>query len=107
MKFRARLILWYWRVVHYLSVIRLRRRIVLGWALLGAPASLIITATIKPTFASRTIVRVESMNSHGYRTNDRAMDAAYERALASVTNGLSPQQIQALQHWRPGVDESY
>ena len=53
--------LWYWQAVHYLSVIRLRKRVVFGSAVLGVLAAIIITATTTPIFSSRVTLRVKGM----------------------------------------------
>ena len=48
--------LWYWRIVHYLSIIRFRRRVVLTAVFLGIVAAIIATISTKPTYASRAVV---------------------------------------------------
>jgi uncharacterized protein involved in exopolysaccharide biosynthesis len=48
--------LWYWRVVHYLSIIRFRRRVVLAAVFLGIVVAIIATISTKPIYASRAVV---------------------------------------------------
>lgn len=61
---------WYWRAVHYLSIVRFRRRVVFGFVLLGVLIAWIITATTKPVFASRAMIRVDEMDARGFVPND-------------------------------------
>ena len=74
MTIRARQRLWHWRVVHYLSIIRLRRHVVLGMALIGVLAAWIITANMRPVYSSQASVRVEGMDFKGYITNGMTLD---------------------------------
>ena len=64
MTFNARQRLWHWRVVHYLSIVRLRRRVVFGTVLLGVIVALIITARTPPVYASRALVYDELMSTN-------------------------------------------
>jgi len=47
--------LWHWRFVHYWSIIRLRRRIVVGAALLGFLIATILTT--RPVYSSHATIR--------------------------------------------------
>ena len=53
--------LWYWRFVHYWSIIRLRRRVVFGLAVLGVFVALIITANTTTVFSSRATIRDDAI----------------------------------------------
>jgi uncharacterized protein involved in exopolysaccharide biosynthesis len=87
MTFHARQRLWYWRVVHYLSIVRLRRRVVFGLALLGVLVAWIVTSNMTPVYSSRATVDVGgNVDEMGY-----------------ITNGLSPQEIRNL-HYRPNTN---
>jgi uncharacterized protein involved in exopolysaccharide biosynthesis len=59
--------LWYWRLVHYLSIIRLRRRIVFGAAVLGCLIATIFT--IRPVYSSRATIRDNGVDAQGVITN--------------------------------------
>ena len=49
--------LWYWRVAHYWSIVRFRRRVVLSAVLLGVLVAVIVTKNTQPIYASRAVVR--------------------------------------------------
>jgi hypothetical protein len=56
--FFGRLIVWYWRAVELLGVIRRRSDIIISSALIGLLVAMTFTAAIKPVFSSRAKVRV-------------------------------------------------
>jgi uncharacterized protein involved in exopolysaccharide biosynthesis len=78
--------MWYWRVVHYWSIVRLRRRVVLGLAAIGVLVGVIIASGARPVFSSRASVKIDGLNSDGY-----------------ITNGLSPEAIKQL-YYRLGTN---
>lgn len=53
--------LWYWRLAHYLSIVRYRRRVVLVLVLLGIIAAIIVTKLSTPVYSSRALVQIEGM----------------------------------------------
>jgi uncharacterized protein involved in exopolysaccharide biosynthesis len=61
--------LWYWRSVHYLSILRLRRGVVLGSAVLGVLISMIVTMTMTQVFSGRATVRDDGVDAQGVITN--------------------------------------
>jgi hypothetical protein len=67
MTIHARRRLWYWRLVHYLSIIRLRRRIVSGAAVLGCLIAIIFTT--RPVYSSRATIRDNGVDAQGVITN--------------------------------------
>ena len=74
MTFQTSLRLWYWRVVHYLSIIRLRRRVVFVAVFLGVVVAVIVTVSTKPIYASRAVVRD---NNAPINTDEVIRDAKY------------------------------
>ena len=67
--FLGRLIVWYWRAVELLGVIRRRSDIIISSALIGLLVAMTFTAAVKPVFSSRTIVHVDGMDADGHITN--------------------------------------
>lgn len=61
--------LWYWRVMHCWSIIRLRQRVIFEAALIGALAASLITSNLRPVYSSRAIVHVKGMDANGVITN--------------------------------------
>ena len=69
MPIHARRRLWYWRCVHYLSIVGLRRRVVIGLVVLGVLVAMIITMTTTPVFSSRATIRDDGVDAQGVITN--------------------------------------
>ena len=69
MPIRARRRLWHWRCAHYWSIIRLRRRVVFGGALLGALVALTITANTKSVFSSGATILDNGVDAQGVIIN--------------------------------------
>jgi uncharacterized protein involved in exopolysaccharide biosynthesis len=67
--FLGRLIVWYWRVVELLGVIRRRSDIIISSTLIGLLVAMTFTAAVKPVFSSRAKVNAEHMDANGHVTN--------------------------------------
>jgi len=52
---------WYWRLAHYLSIVRYRRRVVFALVLLGILAAIIVTKQTMPVYSSRALVQIQDM----------------------------------------------
>ena len=59
----------YWRLAHCLSIVRLRRRIVFGSALLGVFIALIVTLASTQVFSARATVHDDGWDADFQITN--------------------------------------
>jgi len=62
---KARKRLWYWRLVHCWSIIRLRRRIVIGFVLLEVVVVMTATMMLTPIFAGHATIQDAGVDEHG------------------------------------------
>jgi hypothetical protein len=61
------LIVWYWRAVELLGVIRRRSDIIISSALIGLLVAMTFSAAVKPVFSSRAKVQVDHITDlNGY-----------------------------------------
>ena len=69
MKHGTRDRLWFWRLAHYWSVVRLRRRVILAAIALGLLAAAVITLSTRPAFQARVVIHDAGVDSTGHITN--------------------------------------
>jgi hypothetical protein len=64
----ARRKMWFWHFVHYWSIIRLRRRVIFGSAVIGVLIAMSIMAITTPVYSSRAVISVPDLDADGFVT---------------------------------------
>lgn len=58
-----------WQAAHYWSIIRMRRRIVIGTFLVSLSATVAYTWSRTWIYSAEVVIRNDSLDSHGFDTN--------------------------------------